>query len=265
MAQVLGLGLSAGIVMADPPRALQVSAAHIPYYVETSGEGVLLDWFGNLTRDLPIDFHIEVFPPKRARLMWETRRVDVYMPMIDGRPEPGVLISEPLFHQNDHAFVRVGTEPVCSWEALAERHLKLGLTEGYAYPDGMQVVLGEDTGQTAEWVNGDDLNLRKLVAGRIDVFIGEYYSGLAMIREMRLEESVMVSPCPLARREVGIAMKDTQSNRLLMEELNRRIRERQSADSLEKRLRQFVMAELPSSAWAESGWGGTAHAVRHTP
>ncbi len=254
-------GLMLGLawpVWAGTDPVFRVSAARIPFYVDNEQQGLFMTWFRGVVAQLPYEFTVDVFPPKRARLVWEMRRADIYFPYLDTSDEQGVLRSQPIFWQQDHAFVRVGTAPVCSWQELASRPMRLGLTEGYVYPAGMDIVLGEDTGREADWVNGDDLNLRKLAAGRIDVFVGEYHSGMAMIRELGLEDSLMASPCPLARRPVSIAVRDSAAGRLLLDRLNQHITRYRIPEVVGAMMEAFV--RKPYLAPWSPGWAQAADA-----
>ncbi len=71
-----------------------------------------------------------------------------------------------------------------NWETLNDiRGLKVGLTRGYDYPPGIRQMV--DKGEfRADWVSRDELNFRKLLAGRIDIFPNARLAGLLQIQQI---------------------------------------------------------------------------------
>lgn len=95
-----------------------------------------------------------------ASAIWafsESRRQDLYY-------------SEPIVEGQDVFYYRVGTE--FDWQTLDDlKPWKLGGTIGYSYP-----ALNDETGKLAvplERAPNDLLNFRKLLAGRIQVFVAD--------------------------------------------------------------------------------------------
>ncbi len=87
--------------------------------------------------------------------------------------DPVGFTSFVFFHRQERDF---------DWTDLEDiRHLKIGATLQYSYGPKMQRLM-EEMGNHVEYVTRDELNYKKLLSGRIDIFPNDPVVGMAQIR-----------------------------------------------------------------------------------
>nr|WP_245555163.1 transporter substrate-binding domain-containing protein [Hahella ganghwensis] len=129
----------------------------------------------------------QFFPWKRTILMSEQGLVDASFPW-SRKPEREKhhLYSKPVgeygyvfFHQKNRSF---------QWNTLKDLHdMTIGGTNSYNY--GEEFITAAKNGYfLIEWVHSDEINWRKLLAGRIDLFPSDVEAGYAKLRDIFPDE-----------------------------------------------------------------------------
>ena len=148
-----------------------------------------------------------------------------------------------FFHGEDRNF---------HWQQLDDLEgLTVGLTQDYAY--GRQLALAQARGLVrAETTASDESNLRKLLAGRIDLFPLDPLTGLAMINRLFSEseaQQLTYHPNPIRRASYHLIFPlDQEKSRELRQQFN------QGLDALKRsgRLEEILEARLQTSPMEHS-------------
>ncbi len=83
--------------------------------------------------------------------------------------EKVALFSEPL-NTEEHVFIHLKSTHIRPWKTLTDlKGYRIGATGGFSYSDEFWRLAKEKV-LTVEVVQNDDLNMKKLLAGRIDMF-----------------------------------------------------------------------------------------------
>lgn len=129
------------------------------------------------------------FPWSRTLLVSEEGEVDASFPWSHkAEREADHLYSDPI-GEYGYVFFHLKTTPF-DWNRLEDlRGLTIGGTNIYNYGD--EFVEGAQQGlYQIEWVSSDELNWRKLMAGRIDLFPSDIEAGYAALRNLFPKETV---------------------------------------------------------------------------
>jgi len=186
----------------------------IPVHVENATEGLfveLLREVGQVAR-LP-QLRIEVMPAPRALRNLMTGAHDAVFPALDVFFEPGqtvVRTAETIDCKEDFVFTAKGA-PVL--RSLADLQGKVvGVTHGYPYSRAVMAA----SGFTLEVAVSDELNIRKLAAGRIDAFVLDEKTGLKAAEALGLADAIQYDRnAPVSRQDVYVAFQPTDRGREL--------------------------------------------------
>lgn len=186
----------------------------IPVHVESAHQGLFVELMREVAAAARFHpFHIEVMPPPRALRGLVTSKHDAVFPALDSLFEPGqamVRTTEPIDCKEDFVFTARGTPLLRSLADL--RGKVVGITLGYPY--SREVVAAKNF--TLEVAVSDELNLRKLAAGRIDAFVLDEKTGIKAAQALGLGDAVQYDGmAPVSRQEVYVAFAPTERGREL--------------------------------------------------
>lgn len=139
------------------------------------------------------------YPWSRTLLVSEEGDVDASFPWShSAEREEQYLYSDPI-GEYGYVFFHLKATPF-SWNRLEDLEgLTIGATYSYNYGDAF--IEGAEQGlYQIEWVSADELNWRKLMAGRIDLFPSDREAGYAALRELFPDDSrlkITHHPTPL--------------------------------------------------------------------
>ena len=178
LAMVARPGAAAGLAVppATPGPGVAFATFPIPLHVESVRQGLfitLIQEAAQLAR-LPHP-HIEVMSPMRAVRSLQLGTHDALFPALDVYFESAQAIvrtRESIDCKEDFVFTRKGTPLLRSVADLRGR--RVGITRGYPY--AREVT--HSPAFEREEAPSDELNIRKLVAGRIDAFVVDAKTGL---------------------------------------------------------------------------------------
>lgn len=167
-----------------------------------------------------------------------------------------LVYSVPIFHGATVFFHR--QDRTFDWQTLADlKGLRIGATRGYQYSEEFQAAVraGE---LDVEIVNSDEVNLRKLNAGRIDVFPVERAVGRHLVRELGFD-GISWHRRPLVRASYHLIMsRDAVNAPVLVEAFSRGRAQLLHEGRIEQFFREADLIWDPvQQNWAPAGQGGS--------
>lgn len=185
------------------PQSLTFLAYGIPFFLETQTTGALVHLMHAIGHRAGMTITLDVQPASRANQAYLQGNSDGLMPVLVSRLPAfsgtyGAVL--PFFLKREFAFVRQGQTPPATFSQMHGK--RVGVTTGYAYGG-----LREQHGLLLEEAASDTANMRKLAAGRIDVFVCEEISALALVRDLGLENIIYNPASPLAEMEAVLILR----------------------------------------------------------
>ena len=156
---------------------VRLGSFQIPLLVESADSGMFVDVARAVAQQVGVDLEVVFLPTQRTRELFERGEVDGYFPALASSLNTPHAASIPFSTKRVYAFTLAGKTVPSS--AAEFKGLQIGITEGFTYP---QALLNVD-GAFYQATNTDPQNLAKLLAGRIDVFLGDEISTLEAIRQ----------------------------------------------------------------------------------
>lgn len=209
----LGLcALTARPLLAEP---LRLGTYHIPDMVEDDQHGLFIELTREIVRRTHLDIEIVLMPTVRTLVAFEHNEIDGYFPALDTTLPKPAIASTRFYTKRDFAFVRQGEDIPGSIAELAG--MSVGLTAGYPYAQ----AITNNPGITLEYAQSDELNVRKLLARRFDVFIVEEYSGRQALLSVGAGDAVRYNPnAPLSEQAVYYALQENEKGRIAAKKIS---------------------------------------------
>jgi polar amino acid transport system substrate-binding protein len=102
------------------------------------------------------------------------------------------------------------------------RGKRVGITHGYPYSREVMAA----SGHTLEEAASDELNIRKLVAGRIDAFVLDEKTGIQAAKALGLSDAIQHdSLAPVSRQDVYVAFQPNDRGRELAGRMSEALRQ----------------------------------------
>lgn len=162
--------------------------------------------------------HIDVLPPPRALRSFAAGESDALFPALDVSFESGspiVRTAEALDCKEDFVFTRKGAPAYTTLDEL--RGKRVGITRGYPYA---REVTGSKQFVIEEALS-DEVNIRKLMAGRIDAFVLDEKTGVKAFEALDLKAQMQYDPrSPVSRQEVYVAFRDSAQGRVMAQQFS---------------------------------------------
>ncbi len=185
----------------------------IPLMVVDENTGVFIELAKSISQRANLDIKIDVTPPKRAISKFIKKNGDVIFPAVDifFQPKDTYLKStEIIYVKTDFIFTRKNSPFLTTIKNLEGK--RVGLTRGYPYAK----ILTTHDNINFEFANGDNLNVRKLFAKRIDAFVVEEKSGLKAFENSGNLNLMQYDPTsPVSKQEVFYAFQDNVKGKRL--------------------------------------------------
>lgn len=212
-----------GVSPVRGPR-IEFATYPIPVHVENAREGLFVELMREVAATAGFQhFHIEAMPPPRALRGLMSSKHDAVFPALDSLFEPHqamVRTTESIDCKEDFVFTARGTPMLRSLADL--RGKVVGITHGYPYSREVMAA----TGFTLEVAVSDELNLRKLAAGRIDAFVLDEKTGIKAAQALGLGAAVQYDGmAPVSRQDVYVAFAPTERGRELAERTSDALRQ----------------------------------------
>ncbi|MEE1674402.1 transporter substrate-binding domain-containing protein [Agarivorans aestuarii] len=192
------------------------SLAHQGFYSEIVRQAFALENY---------EVQYQFLPWARAYMYVEQGNVDGSLTWAKTHDkEQEVLFSEPVFWHNK-VFFHLSHQPF-SWQNIDSlKTLNIGATEKYTYGYAFDLA-AEQSELKVEYVSSDLLNLKKLLAGRIDVFPSDIHVGYQLINQhFTSEEAALFTHHPKSVQQtythVIFSKKNQQRGEQLLAAFNR--------------------------------------------
>lgn len=186
---VLGLCLTQNAVAGEQQKpVLTLGSYYIPGLVESSEKGSLIDLLDDIAEQANLSIDVRFLPTKRIQKQFAEKELIGYFPELEEHAPKDACQSEPIGAKSIHAFWRKGDTAPETVTGLEDH--SVGIVAGYSY--GKAVMQNDRIFK--EIAANDDLNLRKLLAGRIDFIIGDERSTVAAIKKAGAEDKIEWQP-----------------------------------------------------------------------
>lgn len=187
----------------------------IPLMVESENRGVFIRLAEAVAEEAGQELTIALFPTQRVREEFVERHLDVIFPAIDVSMNSPYLATTAVYSKRIFAFTRTADPRVLKATDMAGK--RVGYTAGFSYSDDVLSVAGASYQSTIT----DPQNIKKLLAGRIDVFIGDERSALRAIAEQQADDLVHYERTqPLSEHPVFFAFQRTPRGSELHQRFN---------------------------------------------
>ncbi len=179
----------------------------IPLMVESADKGVFIQLTKEIGKRSGLDITIKVLPTKRAVHEFNNAEFDGFFPGLDVMFNRKISPSMEIYIKEDYAFTRKESSLVSTMEGLNGK--TIGITLGYPYA---KKIIGNKS-LKFENANSDLINMKKLSAGRIDVFIVEEKSGLKALDLSKVTNIVYPEKKPLSKQKVYYAFQPDEQGK----------------------------------------------------
>lgn len=192
------------------PKIYRIGTFPIPLMVEDEEHGVFIDLAKDVARRAGVKIEIVVDSTKRTVAEFGSGRIDGFFPALDVTLPKKAEVSSEIYTKRDFGFVLKPARPPKSIADLKGK--VIGLTAGYPYvPE-----IGRSPALRIDYANSDELNVRKLIKGRYDVFVVEEKSGLrAFEKEHVMGRVDYAKEFPLSQQKVFFAFQPDEEGRQL--------------------------------------------------
>jgi len=176
-----------------------------------------------------LDFAVVLKPGKRIRYEFQGKQFIGYFPDHEHLVKPSCR-TESFFEKKIIAVTRKNTAIVITSVKDLEGK-RIGLVRGYSY--GTEIT--QNPKIKIDYVDYDRENIKMLLKGRFDVFIGDSLSTVAAIRESgEAEQMVFDVSKPLKVMGVFFVFQDTKEGVMLCEQISEAIRSMKKDGMLQK-------------------------------
>jgi len=191
--------LALAVCMPLQADSVRMGTFTIPLMVESATRGVFIRLAEAVAAEAGEELVISLFPTRRVREVFAEQNLDVIFPAIDLSMNSPYLATTAVYSKRVFAFTRV-TEPlVTRVEDMTGKRI-------VSYSSDVLSVPGANYQSTIT----DPQSIKKLLAGRIDVFVGDEKSALRAVSEENAGHLVHYDAAsPLSTHPVFFAFQPT--------------------------------------------------------
>lgn len=158
------------------------------------------------------EIEIIILPPKRLFTYFKQKRLDAVFPARDERfrgKQEVIKSDERLYVKKEFIFTKKGSPVIRRIKELEGK--RVGLTLGYAYTakltENSRIFFDKGA-------KSDEVNVIKLMVGRIDAFVAEELSGLKAIRIHDLSDKIQYDrTSPISEHDIYYAFQNTDNGK----------------------------------------------------
>lgn len=184
------------------PNNLLIATLEYPPFIYSDGnqvKGPIADKVINIFGKLGINVTIEILPIARGLLMVENGEADAYFSLkkTPERERNMLFTSVPLIQQPFVFFVNKNSE--IRWNGNFEdiKNHKIGVVSKTSYGKIFDDSVKKGIFSNIEESQSFELNIKKLIAGRIDLVINSYDVGEHLIKKLGAENKVITLSPPI--------------------------------------------------------------------
>ena len=195
--------------------------------VESHNKGRMIDLVKEIEKRSGFSIEVSVFPPKRMAQSFSNKKFICAFPGVGDKAfSVPYYESHPFYFKEDYIFSK--KEKLVNKVSDLDGKI-VGLTEGYPYSSSIKNSLKFRT----EYATADELNIKKLVLGRIDYFIVEKFSGIqATINTRSSDKIVFNENLPVGRMRVYFACQKTKAGKKIAQKISKAIKELEKEKTL---------------------------------
>lgn len=165
-------------------KPIVLGSYYIPGLIESRSSGQLMALLDEIEQITTLDFEVQLYPTKRVQLMFQQGQLPAYFPELETQRSFPSCRTE-AFMKKRIVIINRQADPIID-KISGLKGKRIGAVRGFSY--GKNITHNSDL--TIEWVSGDEVNLKKLLAGRIDAFVGDLSSSVKAIKALKLENEV---------------------------------------------------------------------------
>lgn len=208
LVSVLLICLGTAIYAADEP--VEVVSYYIPGLVNNDKTGSMVDMLHKIEEYSDINFELKLMPTKRVQKGFSQGSLLGYFPELEESRVGTSCRTANMMQKKIIVISRKDTPEITSISQL--EGLRVGAVAGYSY--GVEIVQNDKI--NIEYVNHDDINVKKLLAGRLDVIVGDAHSTVnAIIDNARGDELRYDPEEPINLLDVFFVFQATENGQML--------------------------------------------------
>ncbi len=184
----------------------------IPLMVIDNNNGVFVELTKAIAKEAGFELEISIKPAKRIGGEFMEGKVDSIFPALDVMFPPGKILksSENIYVKQDFVFTKKGSPILKTIKDLEGKNV--GITRGYPYVK----ELIDNKNIKLQIVSKDEMNTKKLIAGRIDAFVVEEKSGIKAFSNSGLNGQFQYDKTvPLSKQDVYYAFQNNEKGKKL--------------------------------------------------
>jgi len=206
---------------------------------ESPDKGRFVDVAKRVASEAGYKAEILFYPAQRTREAFAQGKLDGMFPALRPSMQSRHYATDSLLNKRIYAFSRSGDLVVRELKDLGFK--RIGLTRGFTYSVKLLNIPGASYQETILLPQ----NIKKLVAGRIDVFLGDESSTLVAIQEEGAEGKVTHDPAaPLDEIPVYFAFRPDERGKKLAADFSAAIQRLKQSGELQ-RILSGAMSEVP--------------------
>ncbi len=216
-----------------------------PYTIGEEGDhdaqGIGPEIVREACRRMGVECTIELHPWQRVLRMLQTGDADA-VPAVMEAPERDwyLTLTEPLVHTREIIFYNVTECPGFTWHEYSDlRGLRIGLVDGYAYGAEFRDAV-TSYGLEIDYSGSTEENLRKLIAGRVDLVVEEEIVAEYLLRRLPGGSVVAGSTHTVTAYDFHIAFSRFSPASELVDAFSEVIRQMQQDGTIEAIVAAFV-------------------------
>ncbi|MCK6261695.1 transporter substrate-binding domain-containing protein [Vibrio sp. ZSDE26] len=156
-----------------------VGSYYIPGLVMEDGSGLFLELHEEILLRAELDVETKIHSTKRIQKLFKNDALLAYFPELwENVPKKReeVIVTDPIWLKR---IVLYSLEDTMNMTVSELEYMSVGAVEGYSY--GEEIVGNEAI--KIEYADNDDINVDKLLKGRIDIIVGDDTSTLNAIKD----------------------------------------------------------------------------------
>ena len=240
--------LTAGFGFAEEKKVRVVCDPWTPWMKGESMQaptgGIFVEVVEELFRRAKIPNAITVYPFGRCMHMMRKGESEVILMVSkNAEREKFMAFSEPVVRSAYVAYFNREKMPDFSWEKWEDlRSLRIGTAEGFYYGEGFKVAVSKYKIQV-ESVPMDGLNIKKLLAGRLDLILLDRMHAETLLASNPLyREKLQMAEKVICETPYHIAISKESPAHAQLDTLNQFIREMQEDGTIEKVMQKYAKA-----------------------
>lgn len=207
----------------------------------TTTEGLSYVLMEAIFSRIGIEIQLELYPQKRMlQTLKEGTKDAATVISINKERSKYIEFSEPIFQKKGLLFYRKEKNKTFEWETYEDlKGLIIGVVRGHNYGDEFREAVKKYDLKLEE-VSTVEQNFKKLVAGRIDIFLEIELTAIQFLRKKEYRDKIASAEKPYYTKDYHIGFSKNAKAILFLPLVNRAIREMKKDGSLEDIIAPFL-------------------------